>query len=74
MPFDMQPGQLAMNFNGQSSTLSGSRLLTQQGQINLSGDGLEPARQLARPYCGQGRRVRIRTADGALGRVARRGL
>lgn len=37
MPFDMQPSQLTMNFNGQSSTLSGS-VLTQQGQINLSGD------------------------------------
>ncbi|KAI3492554.1 hypothetical protein L1887_42857 [Cichorium endivia] len=37
MPFDMQPSQIAMNFNGMSSTLSGS-VLTQQGQINLSGD------------------------------------
>jgi translocation and assembly module TamB len=24
MPFDMQPSQIAMNFNGMSSTLSGS--------------------------------------------------
>lgn len=37
MPFDMQPSQLAMNFNGQSSTLQGV-VRTQQGQINLSGD------------------------------------
>ncbi len=37
MPFDMQPSQIAMNFNGMSSTLNGS-VLTQQGQINLSGD------------------------------------
>ncbi|WHP30877.1 autotransporter assembly complex protein TamB [Trabulsiella odontotermitis] len=37
MPFDMQPSHLAMNFNGTSSTLQGS-VLTQQGQINLSGD------------------------------------
>lgn len=37
MPFDMQPSRLAMNFNGTRSTLSGE-VLTQQGQINLSGD------------------------------------
>lgn len=37
MPFDMQPSQLAMNFNGQRSTLQGV-VRTQQGQINLSGD------------------------------------
>ena len=37
MPFDMQPSQITMNFNGMSSTLNGS-VLTQQGQINLSGD------------------------------------
>lgn len=37
MPFDMQPSQLAMNFNGTSSTLQGV-VRTQQGQINLSGD------------------------------------
>ncbi|KNC93102.1 autotransporter assembly complex protein TamB [Trabulsiella odontotermitis] len=37
MPFDMQPSHLTMNFNGTSSTLQGS-VLTQQGQINLSGD------------------------------------
>ncbi|KFC07214.1 YtfN family protein [Trabulsiella guamensis ATCC 49490] len=37
MPFDMQPSHLAMNFNGTSSTLQGS-VLTQQGQINLSGN------------------------------------
>ncbi|KGB02173.1 hypothetical protein DR73_3558 [Enterobacteriaceae bacterium ATCC 29904] len=37
MPFDMQPSQLAMNFNGMSSTLAGV-VRTQQGQINLSGD------------------------------------
>jgi translocation and assembly module TamB len=36
MPFDMQPSQMAMNFNGMSSTLQGGA--TQQGQINLSGD------------------------------------
>ncbi|PDO86583.1 autotransporter assembly complex protein TamB [Kosakonia sacchari] len=37
MPFDMQPSQLAMNFNGMSSTLQGV-VRTGQGQINLSGD------------------------------------
>ncbi|KAE9851725.1 hypothetical protein GP671_28800, partial [Escherichia coli] len=37
MPFDMQPSQISLNFNGMSSTLNGS-VLTQQGQINLSGD------------------------------------
>ena len=37
MPFDMQPSQLAMNFNGTRSTLAGE-IRTQQGQINLSGD------------------------------------
>jgi translocation and assembly module TamB len=37
MPFDMQPSQLAMNFNGTSSTLQGV-VRTRQGQINLSGD------------------------------------
>ncbi len=37
MPFDMLPSQLAMNFNGMSSTLTGT-VRTQQGQINLSGD------------------------------------
>lgn len=37
MPFDMQPSQLAMNFNGTRSTLAGV-IRTQQGQINLSGD------------------------------------
>ncbi|MDM3018458.1 autotransporter assembly complex protein TamB [Citrobacter sp. CK189] len=37
MPFDMQPSQLAMNFNGTRSTLQGV-VRTQQGQINLSGD------------------------------------
>lgn len=37
MPFDMLPSQVAMNFNGSSSTLSGV-VRTQQGQINLSGD------------------------------------
>ncbi|MGP3594016.1 autotransporter assembly complex protein TamB [Vagococcus sp. WN89Y] len=37
MPFDMQPSQLAMNFNGMSSTLQGV-VRTAQGQINLSGD------------------------------------
>jgi translocation and assembly module TamB len=37
MPFDMQPSQIAMNFNGMSSTLAGV-VRTQQGQINLSGD------------------------------------
>lgn len=37
MPFDMQPSQLAMSFNGTSSTLQGV-VRTQRGQINLSGD------------------------------------
>ena len=37
MPFDMQPSQLAMNFNGTTSTLQGV-VRTQRGQINLSGD------------------------------------
>ncbi len=39
MPFDMHsaPDLDLVNFNGMSSTLSGS-VLTQQGQINLSGD------------------------------------
>ena len=37
MPFDMQPSQLAMNFNGQRSTLAGV-VRTQQGQITLAGD------------------------------------
>ncbi|GJL34744.1 translocation/assembly module TamB [Enterobacter hormaechei] len=37
MPFDMQPSQLAMNFNGTTSTLQGG-VRTQRGQINLSGD------------------------------------
>ena len=37
MPFDMQPSQLAVNFNGTRSTLAGV-VRTQQGQINLSGD------------------------------------
>lgn len=37
MPFDMQPSQLAMNFNGMSSTLQGV-VRTAQGQIDLSGD------------------------------------
>ncbi|WP_326902602.1 autotransporter assembly complex protein TamB [Kosakonia cowanii] len=37
MPFDMQPSQLAMNFNGTTSTLQGV-VRTSQGQINLSGD------------------------------------
>ncbi len=37
MPFDMQPSQLAMNFNGTTSILQGV-VRTQRGQINLSGD------------------------------------
>ncbi|HAT2609645.1 TPA: autotransporter assembly complex protein TamB [Kluyvera intermedia] len=37
MPFDMQPSQLAMNFNGTTSTLQGV-VRTRRGQINLSGD------------------------------------
>ena len=37
MPFDMQPSQLSMNFNGTRSTLAGV-VSTHQGQINLSGD------------------------------------
>ncbi|MTH47041.1 autotransporter assembly complex protein TamB [Intestinirhabdus alba] len=37
MPFDMQPSQLAMNFNGTRSTLTGV-VRTVQGQIDLSGD------------------------------------
>ncbi|MEO3991954.1 autotransporter assembly complex protein TamB [Pseudocitrobacter cyperus] len=37
MPFDMQPSQIAMNFNGTRSTLQGE-VLTQQGSINLSGN------------------------------------
>nr|WP_318383234.1 autotransporter assembly complex protein TamB [uncultured Enterobacter sp.] len=37
MPFDMQPSQVAMNFNGQRSTLQGV-VRTQQGQITLQGD------------------------------------
>ncbi len=37
MPFDMQPSQLAMNFNGMRSTLQGV-VRTGQGEINLSGD------------------------------------
>ncbi|MDI2068224.1 translocation/assembly module TamB domain-containing protein, partial [Klebsiella pneumoniae] len=37
MPFDMQPSQLAVNFNGTRSTLAGV-VRTQQGEINLSGD------------------------------------
>ncbi|WP_044181402.1 autotransporter assembly complex protein TamB [Phytobacter massiliensis] len=37
MPFEMQPSQLAMNFNGTSSTLQGV-VRTRQGQINLGGN------------------------------------
>ncbi|YCI82037.1 autotransporter assembly complex protein TamB [Enterobacteriaceae bacterium] len=37
MPFDMQPSQLALNFNGMSSTLQGV-VRTRQGEIALSGD------------------------------------
>ncbi|WP_421550453.1 autotransporter assembly complex protein TamB [Kluyvera intermedia] len=37
MPFDMQPSQITMNFNGASSTLQGE-IRTQQGQISLNGD------------------------------------
>lgn len=37
MPFDMQPSQIAMNFNGMNSTLQGV-VRTKQGQIVLSGD------------------------------------
>ena len=37
MPFDMQPSQLAMNFNGMSSTLQGV-VRTRQGEIALNGD------------------------------------
>ncbi|WP_039055544.1 autotransporter assembly complex protein TamB [Enterobacter sp. Bisph1] len=37
MPFDMQPSQLAINFNGMRSTLQGV-VRTGQGEINLSGD------------------------------------
>lgn len=37
MPFDMQPSQLAMNFNGMSSTLQGV-VRTQQGEIALNGN------------------------------------
>ncbi len=37
MPFEMQPSQVAMNFNGQSSTLQGV-VRTRQGEINLSGN------------------------------------
>ena len=37
MPFDMQPSQITMNFNGATSTLLGD-IRTQQGQINLNGD------------------------------------
>ncbi|OAT20118.1 MULTISPECIES: autotransporter assembly complex protein TamB [Buttiauxella] len=37
MPFDMQPSQLAMNFNGMNSTLAGT-VRTKQGDIALSGD------------------------------------
>jgi len=37
MPFDMQPSQIAMNFNGTRSTLQGE-VKTQQGQISLSGN------------------------------------
>lgn len=37
MPFDMQPSQIAMNFNGTRSTLQGE-VVTQQGRISLSGN------------------------------------
>lgn len=37
MPFDMQPSQLAMNFNGTRSTLQGT-VNTRRGQIALSGN------------------------------------
>ncbi|WP_213714677.1 autotransporter assembly complex protein TamB [Cedecea lapagei] len=37
MPFEMQPSQIAMNFNGMNSTLQGV-VRTKQGQIVLSGD------------------------------------
>lgn len=37
MPFDMQPSQIAMNFNGMNSTLAGT-VRTKQGDIALSGD------------------------------------
>ncbi len=37
MPFDMADAQLAMNFNGMSSTLEGL-LSTTRGQLNLAGD------------------------------------
>lgn len=37
MPFDMQPSQLAVNFNGMRSTLAGT-VRTQQGEIYLNGD------------------------------------
>ncbi len=37
MPFDMQPSELALTFNGMSSQLQGV-VRTARGQINLSGD------------------------------------
>lgn len=37
MPFDMQPSQIAMHFNGTRSTLQGE-VLTQQGRISLNGN------------------------------------
>ncbi|MBV4413606.1 translocation/assembly module TamB [Enterobacteriaceae bacterium YMB-R22] len=37
MPFDMQPSELALLFNGMTSQLQGV-VRTQRGQINLSGD------------------------------------
>lgn len=59
MPFDMQPSELALTFNGMSSQLQGV-VRTGRGQINLSGDAdwsqLENWR--AR-IAAQGNRVRI---------------
>jgi translocation and assembly module TamB len=73
MPFDMQPSQLAMNFNGTRSTLQGT-VNTRQGQINLSGDA-DWSRSMAGANCGERQPgADYRAADGASGCVAGCGL
>ncbi len=63
MPFDMQPSQLAMNFNGTRSTLQGT-VNTRQGQIALSGAtptgrrSITGGRKLRRKAAGCGSRCR----------------
>jgi hypothetical protein len=74
MPFDMQPSQLAMNFNGTRSTLQGT-VNTARGKLPQRQRRLDADRQLARADCGEGQPgADHRAADGASGCVAGRGL